>query len=169
MNFVNAKNLLTLQAILLFLLIVVVALGIALPYIVAPRTVAATVEIVPTEVTLATPMSIPTSFATRWEYLTVNYSQSTNFAENPSNDRYELVSADQEPYMSQFLAILYEGCDGIDDTFTEEMNCVSGNFKGREYFLDLLGQDGWELIQIDNQSSQYTYQIDMLFKRPIHP
>ena len=162
MRFVNAKNLLTLQSLLLFLLIVVVALGIALPYIVPPRTAANTTEFVPTEVSLATP--VPTSLATRWEYLTVNYSQITYFI-----DPYELVTADQEPYESQFLAILYEGCDGLDNFSSEQRNCLSGNFKGREYFLNLIGQDGWELIQIDNQSSQYTYKIDILFKRPTRP
>jgi len=167
MRFVNAKNLLTLQSLLLFLLIVVVALGIALPYIVPPRTAANTTEFITTEVSLATP--VPTSLATRWEYLTVIYAQSTNLADNPNNDLYELVTADQEPYASQFSAILYEGCDGLDNFIYEEINCLSGNFKGREYFLNLIGQDGWELIQIDNYISQYTYKIDILFKRPTRP
>ena len=147
----NARNLLALQSVLLVLLIVVVGVGIMLPYVAPPRG--------------ATPT--PSGPTSQWEYLTVNYTQSTNYAENPNNDRYELVTADQEPYASQFITILYEGCDGIAGDFSAEMNCVSGNFKGREYFLNLLGQDGWELVQVDNQSSQYTYQVELLLKRPV--
>lgn len=170
----NTKNLLTLQSILLFLLIVVVALGSGLPYIIPPRTATNTVEVVPTQAILSTPTSVPSMSTaipvvtpTQWEYLTINYSQYTNYAENPINPRFEIVTVDQEPYASLFSAILYAGCNNVAGDFAAESNCASGNFKGREYFLNVLGQDGWELIQVDNQSSEFEYQVDMLFKRPI--
>lgn len=170
----NAKNLLTLQSVLLFLLIVVVALGIALPYIVPPRTAANTAAIVPTEITLSTPTPVPTASITQWEYLSVDYAQHQILDALYNSDadvyRYEIVSA-PEPYGSRFTALLTDGCSITGDILfdTEAQNCIGRNYIGRENVLSVLGVDGWELIAFDNHSTEYSYQVDMLFKRPIYP
>ena len=142
----NTKNLLMLQIVLLLGLVLLVAVGIALPYI------------------LPIQRSDSNSSNTKWQYLTLNYSQGNSF----DNDYplYELISADVEPYASQFPAILNEGCSGSGE-FSGQTLCIARNFKGREFFLTSLGSDGWELIQMDNQSSQYSYSVEMLFKRPV--
>lgn len=171
----NAKNILTVQAVLLVLLIVVVVLGFALPYVIPPRT--ASVSALATDLPIEVPISTVTSMpivSTSWEYLSVDYSQhqilETLFESNAEVYRYEIINA-PEPYRSTFLGILTADCTLTQDIIfdTEAQKCVGRNFIGRENILSALGQDGWELIQIDNQSTEYTYQIDMLFKRPVNP
>lgn len=99
---------------------------------------------------------------TKWEYLTLDYSQLGSF--DPGIDgtkRYEIVLADKVPYKDTFIQASYGDCKSDDDA------CKIALFKGREYYLDLLGADGWEMIAFNNLSSQYTYQVEMIFKRPI--
>ncbi len=39
-------------------------------------------------------------------------------------------------------------------------------FRGRAYYLNLWGNDGWELISVNDKSTEYMYMIEMIFKRP---
>lgn len=93
----------------------------------------------------------------RWEYLTLQYSQSESF-DSPSS-KYEMPVADVEPYSSMFLEP-FVAC-----TSTFDFSCMAKASKGRAHYLTVLGADGWELITIINQSTQYTYQVEMIFKR----
>lgn len=168
MRCVNTKNLLMLQSFLMFLLVVIVALGVALPYIVPPRTATNNTEIVPTAMTLSTSTPVPNGSITQWEYLSVDYAQFETFdGEVP---RYEIVNA-PEPYGSRFAVLLFEGCsitDSLSSYFDIEVRkCIGRNFIGREYVLSVLGADGWEMVAFDNQSSEYSYRVEMVFKRPI--
>jgi hypothetical protein len=112
---------------------------------------------------------------TRWEYITVDYSQNqiigTMYDIDADVSMYELIFVDAEPYASLFSAALTEGCTISDETyimFDEEVQkCIGGNFIGREFVMNALGADGWELIQIDNNSTEYSYKVDMVFKRQI--
>jgi len=85
---------------------------------------------------VSTAKSQSTVSGTQWEYLTFQYMQIQGVG--------ELVTVDTEPYMTEF---------------------GSGGSNGRKYYLDILGNDGWELIDLDNTSSS-TYSVDMVFKRP---
>jgi hypothetical protein len=90
---------------------------------------------------------------TQWEYLTVHYSQMV----------IERVSADHEPYMTSFHEAAYGTCEESD------VNCIYALTKGRMYYLDILGTDGWELILVENNSTANEYSIDMILKRPQLP
>lgn len=168
----NAKNLLALQSVLLVLLIAVVGVGIVLPYVAPPRsaTTSATSQAVPTEASLETPS--PQSVIPQWEYLSVDYVQNQIIGALYDNEaeayRYEVINA-PEPYGSTFLAMLTEGCSITRDiTFdSDAQTCIGLNYVGREYVLSVLGVDGWELVAFDNHSTEYSYEVDMLFKRPM--
>ena len=95
---------------------------------------------------------------TRWEYLSVQYSQLDLMG---NGERAEFVMPDREPYVSEFSQLSGGDCGEFD---TE---CLVANFRGRAYYLGLLGQDGWELINLDNNSTEFTYEIEMIFKRPV--
>ena len=110
---------------------------------------------------------------TQWEYVSVDYAQhriiSAIYSSDAEVTRYEMVLADAEPYRSMFIGFVTDGCNIEGDiVFDEEaQECIGRNFKGRAFFMNLLGVDGWELIQIDNNSTEYSYQLDMIFKRPM--
>jgi hypothetical protein len=96
----------------------------------------------------------------QWEYLSFSYSQSDTY--DTSAPRYELVLIN-EPYSGIFEQVLYQGCSSGSGL----LSCVGKNFQGLEYFLNVLGKDGWEAINFANSSDQNTYRLEMLFKRPI--
>jgi hypothetical protein len=100
----------------------------------------------------------------QWEYLTISYVQLELYDPDSELTRYELINSGDEYYAGLFAGILYEGCDGNDEKFD---TCVAENFLGREAVLDTLGMDRWELVDIDNTSSEYAYQLDLTFKRPL--
>lgn len=186
----NAKNLLIVQSFLLFVLIVVVSVGIfldqstsmqnaqvvaaaqsnvpTLAAISSPTPIPPTATLLPTTIP-ATPMPPTPAAPTQWEYLSVSYSQFQTDMGNLSSPRYEIIAVDTEPYATQFADMMFEGCDMGSSGFPVDTDCMVDNFQGRQYYLNLLGQDGWELIQVDNQSTEFTYQVEMLFKRPINP
>jgi hypothetical protein len=111
----------------------------------------------------------------QWEYLTISYSQN-RIVDSMGNfdadiNRYELILTDDEYYANLFWTVLTEGCNVSDVNSilfdSEAQNCIGGNFLGREAVLDTLGMDRWELVDVDNTSSEYAYQLDLTFKRPL--
>jgi hypothetical protein len=169
----NTKFLLVAQSVLLFMLILVVMMGIGLLYLAPPRP-AKTLDAESTAIPTATPAPAPQSATTQWEYLSVDYGQhtilGTQYDINAEVSRYELVDV-ADPYGSMFLDLLTKGCTITKDILfdTEAQTCIGKNFIGREFVLSVLGKDGWELVAFDNHSTEYSYQVDMLFKRPLNP
>jgi hypothetical protein len=100
----------------------------------------------------------------QWEYLTISYAQLELYDPDSELTRYEIISSGDTYYSELFASILYEGCDPRDDNFD---TCVAENFLGQEAVLDMLGIDRWELVEIDNISTQFSYQLDLTFKRPL--
>ncbi len=124
----------------------------------------------PTAQSVLQPTPAPTAQTAfiQWEYINLDYSQHKTYdADVPL---YEVLIID-EPYESALYRILGKGCSVYsypDILFNPEtQKCAGKNFKGREYFFNVLGQDGWELISIENTSDQYNYSVDAVFKRPI--
>lgn len=93
----------------------------------------------------------------QWEYLTVHYSQLTldYEAENPI----ELVYSNDQLYDITLFGELI-----CPDAFAFDQSC-DDLFRGQAYYLNLWGNDGWELININDKSDQYTYSVEMIFKR----
>jgi|GEM_PF-6741409 len=165
----NTKFLLVAQSVLLFMLILVVMMGIGLLYLAPPRPAKA-LDAGSTPIPTATSSAAPQSTTMQWEYLDVDYGQYTFYDSNDGTSRYELVDV-ADPYGSLFLDLLTKGCAITGDTFfsEEDKTCIGKNFIGREFVLSVLGKDGWELVAFDNHSTEYAYQVDMLFKRPLNP
>jgi hypothetical protein len=123
---------------------------------------------------IASTATAQTIAAIQWEYLSVDYSQNqiigTQFDVTAEVTRFETISTSMEPYTTNFASTITDGCTIKDATSlfldTDVQKCVGKNFKGRDYFLQELGNDGWELINLDNQSTEYTYHLDLIFKRP---
>jgi hypothetical protein len=128
------------------------------------------VAALPTAQAIVQPTTIPTAqpvpqnnikeTSARWEYISLSYSQGNTYDEDVT--RYETVNIN-EPYQNAFDQILYKGCSNDKDIFT----CIGKNFQGLEFFLDVLGKDGWEAIGFANTSDQYKYSIDVVFKRAV--
>jgi hypothetical protein len=97
----------------------------------------------------------------QWEYLTVDFSQSDI---DYDFEQEEFVFADREPYSTMFAELVVGDCD--PDGGTEFYNCLEQNRLGRAFYLEILGSDGWELIQVVNSSDQYSYKVELIFKRP---
>lgn len=110
------------------------------------------------------------STVTRWEYMSMSYSQylviGTGFAFGVDEQRYELITA-PEPYGTEFNELLLSGCEFTGNDFDVESElCMAGNFIGLEYALNVVGYDGWELISLVNNSTEFSYSVEMIFKRP---
>ncbi len=169
----NTKFLLVAQSVLLFMLILVVMMGIGLLYLAPPRP-AKTLDAESTVMPTATPVPAPQNTTMQWEYLDVDYGQysilSTLYSSNAEITRYELVDV-ADPYGSLFFDLLTKGCTITGDLAfnTPAQTCIGKNFIGRSFVLSVLGKDGWELVSFDNHSTEYDYQVDMVFKRPLNP
>jgi len=103
----------------------------------------------------ATPQTARTSTqtsATAWEYMMVQYSQVRSF--DGDDNPLEFVIFDLLEYTLEFD----NGCDVTDSV------CRSQNFQGLSYYMNEVGDDGWELISINNTSSS-SYSVELFFKR----
>lgn len=101
----------------------------------------------------------------QWEYLSVSYQQHEVIAS--MSDRYEMLFVDDPTYSNTFDAIIAGSCDISNNLAfdVEAQACLSKNFQGQRFFLNLLGQDGWELISVNNVSTEYSYNLEWIFKR----
>jgi len=96
-----------------------------------------------------------------WEYLTVNYSQADSYVKE-GNGRYEWVSSNDFMYD---LALFGDYiCNPFSDTDSFE-EC-DAKFQGQAFYLNLWGEDGWELVSVNDKSTSYIYSVEMIFKRP---
>jgi hypothetical protein len=98
-----------------------------------------------------------TSVIPKWEYLGFNYSQMDS---DLDGDRMELMFTGDSYYDELIMAGI--PCD-LDDRDFE--NCMEREFRGSSYYLNILGQEGWELFSVTDKSSEYVYSVEMLFKR----
>ena len=96
----------------------------------------------------------------QWEYLTVHYSQYTDYSEG-AEDPIEVVFSNDLVYD----VALYGDLICQAGIFDADGSCI-GLFRGQAYYLNLWGNDGWELVNINDKSTQYTYSVEMIFKRP---
>lgn len=96
-----------------------------------------------------------------WEYLTVQYSQVDL---DPYDEfRSELVQSNDPAYDARLISeYLCNDPFGFESPIEE---CYE-KFKGQAFFLNLWGNDGWELISATSTSSNIQYTIEMVFKRP---
>lgn len=110
----------------------------------------------------------PTTALTKWEYLTVNYEQyGVGYLFDKDYSTREMLYVDDPVYSNTFDAIIIGSCD-ISKTLAfdaEAQACTSKNFQGQRFFLNLLGQDGWELISVNNVSTEHSYSLEWIFKR----
>jgi hypothetical protein len=113
---------------------------------------------------ISTPKQTNAQNPLQWEYLIAHYYQG-NDSSLPSNDNniYEMVTTGYGDY-DDLLAEGWQGsCTLSRDS--ADIACLHNNFKGREFYINFFGDDGWELFQVDNLSTQYSYSLDLFFKR----
>lgn len=91
----------------------------------------------------------------QWEYLILTYNQ---YAYPILNKISEVISTNVPEYTSLFD----DGCDLTSSTYDE---CKKRNFKGLSYYVETLGLDSWELVGINNVSTDQ-YSVELFFKRP---
>lgn len=118
----------------------------------------------------------------KWEYLTLKYSQNKIFAAEGefrgessfATHFYESVDVSHSTYLETFISDLTGECEfgpnSIEVVLDFEgrfQECIGKNYKGQVYFMNQLGLDGWEIVTAVNTSSQYSYNLEMLFKRSI--
>jgi hypothetical protein len=89
----------------------------------------------------------------QWEYLSMYYGQVPDANDNKP---VEFVSTDHAEYDNLFS----NGCELVD------FKCQKENFKGMRNYLEILGKDGWEMIAINNTSTQ-SYSVELFFKRQL--
>lgn len=89
-----------------------------------------------------------------WEYALLQYSQIPSYQEN--ENPFELALIDRPEYVDAFD----NGCSASN------IACIQRNFKGMSYYIEILGRDGWEMISINNTSSN-SYSVEIFFKRPV--
>jgi len=89
----------------------------------------------------------------QWEYLTVSYSQLAMLEE-------ELVNSNDPAYdQALFGELICPDPFGFDDSCKDL-------FRGQAYYLNLWGNDGWELVSVIDKSTEMIYSAEMIFKRP---
>lgn len=85
-----------------------------------------------------------------WEYLILSYTQyDTDFDGN----LVELVI----PSRPEYTHLAMPSC--------LEEDCLEDIFQGLDYYLDVFGLDGWELVTLIDKSTQYSYRVELIFKR----
>jgi hypothetical protein len=167
---VNTGNKISFTIVACTVLLALITLATSFLQMTKPSTVAA----LPTAQAVLQPTSQPNAqnFAkelpVQWEYISLNYWQRNSYdSDAPLYD----VVAFNRTYEGRLTQILSKDCSidilYVDDDVYQGYRCAAKNYKGREYFFNVLGQDGWELITLDNTSDQTTYSVDALFKRPI--
>lgn len=93
-----------------------------------------------------------------WEYLTVQYSQLDLFLDE---GLIEVVQSNDPLYDQQLFSELI-----CKDILSEENKQCAENFRGMAYYLNLWGQEGWELLSVVDKSDQYTFSVEIILKRP---
>lgn len=112
----------------------------------------------------------------QWEYLTVRYGERFDA---PSGPLVELVWADPPNATIDDVAITPVDCgewphdflegeteEEFEVRFQEFQECNKQNVHGRAFYLELLGNEGWELIQLTNFDTLSGQADEMIFKRP---
>lgn len=103
-------------------------------------------------------MKQPTASAsgvTRWEYMTVQYSE----LDGDMDSNIEPIIMPSHPDFFYLFLI----CDG---KWLDNIDCYEENGIGQGDMLTLVGDAGWELVFFDNTSTQYMYRATFFFKRP---
>jgi hypothetical protein len=90
----------------------------------------------------------------RWEYAIMQYSQFSDFSGNENPLEFAII--DRVEYLEAFS----NGCEVLDD------ECNMENFQGLNYYVNILGSDGWEMVSVNNTSTNH-YSVEIFFKRPI--
>jgi len=89
-----------------------------------------------------------------YEYLTMSYTQ--NDLDFDYNIEEFIIFSDLE-YQEQIAGELL-GCEF-------EPQCTEQNSHGLAYYLNSLGNEGWELRSLIDKSDEYTYKIEIVFIR----
>ncbi len=90
----------------------------------------------------------------RWEYLTVSYSQ---LDWEGDDNQTEIVYSNDPAYDQALFGELI--CPDLFDDSCEDL------FRGMAYYLNLWGNDGWELVSVVDKSTSM-YSVEMIFERP---
>lgn len=100
--------------------------------------------------------------AQRWEYLTVSYTQDRNYDDDAEETYYieDVISNDRAYDVELFGDLICR------NRYSSEGACKE-LFRGQAYYLNLWGNDGWELIDLTDRSDQLNYSVEMIFKRPM--
>lgn len=108
---------------------------------------------------LSTKAAEPIMAKQQWEYLTAVYSQlpgnlptDTPFA--------EFVQTNDPAYDQQLFGDLICAAKNPRDGTCREL------LRGEAYYLNLWGNDGWELVNLINVSTSEIYRVEMVFERP---
>lgn len=104
----------------------------------------------------------------KWEYLEFQYSQSDmNF-----NDTREEFAVASDPFYTlafgeqiDCFAVQFNDPNTPESQIEECYSKVEENFKGSIWYLNVLGDYGWELVSATNSSSEYEFRIEYVFKR----
>jgi hypothetical protein len=98
-----------------------------------------------------------------WEYLTLSYTQ---FDVDDDDNREVIFYTD---YGDVYDVSLFgeRACNmGVNIT-DDDIACLEDNFIGLTEVMNILGEQSWEFISLEENSDQYSYSVDIMFKRPI--
>lgn len=101
--------------------------------------------------------TVRASGITRWEYMTVRY---TEFDIDRDNQVEPLIEVSHPEFL--YLMLLCEG-----SIFSESYRtCAEENGVVQSDMLTLVGDAGWEMVFFDNNSTTSAYSATFFFKRP---
>jgi len=111
--------------------------------------------------TIQADMAASASDSRIWEYLLFQYSQYDFCTLYKPPCVSEIPMTDNPKYDAQ----LWEPskCYGIDGAELR-LECEGKEFRGLPFYLNQLGSDGWELVNVVNMSDT-TYRVEVYFKR----
>jgi len=96
----------------------------------------------------------------QWEYLAVQYNQHTTM---DTSEPFEYVSSSDPEYDRRIFGNVM--CTSFGFNSADLRDCIS-KFRGLAYYLNLWGNDGWELVNANDKSSEYAFSLELIFKRP---
>ena len=109
---------------------------------------------------LNTKAAEPTMAKQQWEYLTTVYSQLPGNL--PTDIPFaEFVQTNDPAYDQQLFGDLVCTAKNPRDGTCRKL------LRGEAYYLNLWGNDGWELVSFVNVSTSEMYRVEMVFKRPV--
>ncbi len=95
-----------------------------------------------------------------WEYMIVERYQVEVFGNDVVDDQVEFVSSNYPEYDTELFGELI-----CTEEYDQYDKCVN-KYRGLPYYLNLWGNDGWELINIFLESDYLSSTAVMIFQRP---